>query len=91
MTIAGSVQCNPQESAKLFVLFARKAYDIRDAYMSMFHSLTDNPDPVCVLLTDGKYGSAFFEHRYLSDLLGIPLVEGRNCTSAMTGGCMPGR
>ena len=42
----------------------------------MFRSLTDNPDPVCVLLTDGKYGSAFFEHRYLSDLLGIPMVEG---------------
>ena len=51
-------------------------YDIRDAYLSMFRSLTDNPEPVCVLLTDGKYGSAFFEHRYLSDLLGIPLVEG---------------
>ena len=51
-------------------------YDIRDAYLGMFRSLTDNPDPVCVLLTDGKYGSAFFEHRYLSDLLGIPLVEG---------------
>ena len=51
-------------------------YDIRDAYLGMFHSLTDNPEPVCVLLTDGKYGSAFFEHRYLSDLLGIPLVEG---------------
>ena len=51
-------------------------YDIRDAYLGMFRSLTDNPNPVCVLLTDGKYGSAFFEHRYLSDLLGIPLVEG---------------
>ena len=51
-------------------------YEIRDAYLGMFRSLTDNPDPVCVLLTDGKYGSAFFEHRYLSDLLGIPLVEG---------------
>ncbi len=51
-------------------------YDIRDAYLEMFRSLTDNPDPVCVLLTDGKYGSAFFEHRYLSELLGIPLVEG---------------
>ena len=51
-------------------------YDIRDAYLGMFRSLTDNPDPVCALLTDGKYGSAFFEHRYLSDLLGIPLVEG---------------
>lgn len=51
-------------------------YDVRDAYLSMFRSLTENPDPVCALLTDGKYGSAFFEHRYLSDLLGIPLVEG---------------
>ena len=51
-------------------------FEIRDAYWGMFRSLTDNPDPVCVLLTDGKYGSAFFEHRYLSDLLGIPLVEG---------------
>ena len=52
------------------------AYEIREAYLGMFRSLTDNPDPVYVLLTDGKYGSAFFEHRYLSDLLGIPLVEG---------------
>ena len=51
-------------------------YDIREAYWGMFRSLTDNPDPVCVLLTDGKYGAAFFEHRYLSELLGIPLVEG---------------
>ena len=51
-------------------------YDIRDAYLGMFRSLTENPAPVCVLLSDGKYGSAFFEHRYLSDMLGIPLVEG---------------
>ena len=51
-------------------------YDIGDAYQGMFRSLTENPDPVCVLLTDGKYGSAFFEHRYLSEHLDIPLVEG---------------
>ena len=51
-------------------------YDIRDAYLEMFRSLCDVETPVCVLLTDGKYGSAFFEHRYLSELLGIPLVEG---------------
>ena len=51
-------------------------YDIRDAYLGMFRSLTEKPAPVCVLLSDGKYGSAFFEHRYLSDMLGIPLVEG---------------
>ena len=51
-------------------------YAIRDAYLQMFRSLCDSPSPACVLLTDGRYGSAFFEHRYLSDLLGIPLVEG---------------
>ena len=47
-------------------------YAIRDAYLQMFRSLCDSPSPACVLLTDGRYGSAFFEHRYLSDLLGIP-------------------
>jgi len=51
-------------------------YDIRAAYREMFASLCDKPDPVCVLLTDSKYGSAVFEHRYLSELLGIALVEG---------------
>ena len=51
-------------------------YQVREAYLSMFRSLCDTGSPVCVLLTDGKYGSAFFEHRYLSELLGIPLVEG---------------
>ena len=51
-------------------------YDIRAAYHEMFASLCDVPEPVCVLLTDSKYGSAFFEHRYLSETLGITLVEG---------------
>ena len=65
-------------------------YDIRDAYMNMFRSLVGAPpvpgpgdgascgntEPFVVLLTDGKYGAAFFEHRYLSEELDIPLVEG---------------
>ena len=51
-------------------------YEIRQTYHDMFRSLCDVDSPVCVLLTDGKFGSAFFEHRYLSELLGIPLVEG---------------
>ena len=51
-------------------------YDIRTAYLDMFASLCETDSPVCVLLTDSKFGSAFFEHRYLSELLGIPLVEG---------------
>lgn len=51
-------------------------YNIRTAYHDMFASLCDTESPVCALLTDSKYGSAFFEHRYLSELLGITLVEG---------------
>ena len=51
-------------------------YEIRSSYLDMFASLCDTESPVCVILTDSKLGSAFFEHRYLSELLGIPLVEG---------------
>ena len=51
-------------------------YDIKDTYLDLFASLCDNSEPTCVLLTDSKFGSAFFEHRYLSELLDIPLVEG---------------
>ena len=51
-------------------------YDIKSTYQEMFLSLCDTESPTCVLLTDSKYGSSFFEHRYLSELLGVPLVEG---------------
>ena len=51
-------------------------FEIRQAYLELFGSLCDSPSPVCVLLTDGRFGAAFFEHRYLSELLGIPLAEG---------------
>ena len=65
-------RCIPEFAEKYDI----RPYAIRQAYLDMFRSLCDSDHPVCVLLTDGKFGSAFFEHRYLSDLLGIPLVEG---------------
>ncbi|MEQ1908608.1 MAG: circularly permuted type 2 ATP-grasp protein [Vicinamibacterales bacterium] len=34
--------------------------------------------PVVVLLTPGMYNSAYFEHSYLAQKMGIPLVEGRD-------------
>lgn len=64
-------ECIPEFRGEYSVL----PYDIVPAYNRLFASLTDEPNPNVVLLTDGKGGSAFFEHRYLSDLLGIPLVE----------------
>ncbi|PWB79852.1 MAG: hypothetical protein C3F11_19555 [Methylocystaceae bacterium] len=35
-------------------------------------------DPVSVLLTPGQYNSAFYEHSFLADKLGVELVEGRD-------------
>ena len=34
--------------------------------------------PVVVLLTPGTYNSAYFEHSFLAQQMGIPLVEGRD-------------
>lgn len=69
-------------------------YDIRAAYLDMFATLCDAESPVCVILTDSKLGSAFFEHRYLSELLGIPLVEGSDLyighNGRVWGRCMDG-
>jgi uncharacterized circularly permuted ATP-grasp superfamily protein len=33
-------------------------------------------DPVVVLLTPGRYNSAYFEHVFLAEQMGIELVEG---------------
>src|SRR5207248_9955244 len=35
-------------------------------------------EPVVVLLTPGIYNSAYYEHSFLADKLGIELVEGRD-------------
>ena len=35
-------------------------------------------EPTAVLLTPGPYNSAFYEHSFLADKLGVELVEGRD-------------
>jgi len=37
-------------------------------------------DPVCVVLTPGQYNSAYFEHTFLAQQMGIEIVEGRDLT-----------
>ena len=50
----------------------------------LLHSLrsvaprTADADPVVVLLTPGQYNSAYYEHSFLADKLGVELVEGRD-------------
>src|SRR5205085_2314269 len=36
------------------------------------------PDPTVVLLSPGTYNSAYFEHTFLAQRMGIELVEGRD-------------
>ena len=39
---------------------------------------TAGADPVVVLLTPGQFNSAYYEHSFLADKLGVELVEGRD-------------
>ncbi len=39
---------------------------------------TASADPIVVLLTPGVYNSAYYEHSFLADKLGVELVEGRD-------------
>jgi uncharacterized circularly permuted ATP-grasp superfamily protein len=39
---------------------------------------TSSREPTVVLLTPGVYNSAYFEHSFLADKLGVDLVEGRD-------------
>jgi uncharacterized circularly permuted ATP-grasp superfamily protein len=36
------------------------------------------PDPTVALLTPGQYNSAYYEHSFLADKMGVELVEGRD-------------
>jgi uncharacterized circularly permuted ATP-grasp superfamily protein len=41
-------------------------------------ALSPRPDPTVALLSPGVYNSAYFEHAFLAQQMGIPLVEGRD-------------
>ncbi len=51
-----------------------------DALLAALRSVTptDGHEPACALLTPGPFNSAYYEHSFLADKLGIELVEGRD-------------
>jgi uncharacterized circularly permuted ATP-grasp superfamily protein len=53
-------------------------YPSRLRDMLEFLSPDQTPEPRCVLLTPGIYNSAYFEHSFLAQQMGIELVEGRD-------------
>jgi uncharacterized circularly permuted ATP-grasp superfamily protein len=49
-----------------------------DMLLEMLRSVAPSSagsDPVCVILTPGRFNSAYYEHSFLADSLGIELVE----------------
>ena len=52
-----------------------------DALLSTLRACAPNAgdrEPVVVILTPGPYNSAYYEHSFLADKLGVELVEGRD-------------
>jgi uncharacterized circularly permuted ATP-grasp superfamily protein len=52
-----------------------------DQLLATLNSLappTASSEPIVVLLTPGVYNSAYYEHSFLADKLGVELVEGRD-------------
>lgn len=49
-------------------------------FLSVLRSLSPSrkSDPVIALLTPGEYNSAYYEHAFLAQQMGIHLVEGRD-------------
>ncbi len=53
-----------------------------DSYTDLLHEtlksvapMGSGSDPVCVILTPGHYNSAYYEHSFLADTIGVELVE----------------
>lgn len=63
-----------------------KAYAIKPVWdypielLNMMHAVSprDIEEPNCVVLTPGMYNSAYYEHMFLAQQMGIELVEGRD-------------
>lgn len=47
-------------------------------YETLVHLAPDNPNPTVVVLTPGMYNSAYYEHSFLAQQMGVQLVEGRD-------------
>ena len=48
------------------------------ALLSLLQSMSPREDGTVVVLTPGMYNSAYFEHAYLAQQMGVELVEGRD-------------
>ncbi len=68
-------------------LRVRPVNDYPSRLLEMLESLDVRPDepPRVVLLTPGIYNSAYFEHSFLAQQMGVQLVEGRDLAATASG------
>lgn len=59
-------------------LGVQPVYDYPFKLLEMLMHLSDSPEPLVVVLTPGIYNSAYFEHSFLAQQMGVQLVEGRD-------------
>ncbi|MFY0608086.1 MAG: circularly permuted type 2 ATP-grasp protein [Cyclobacteriaceae bacterium] len=68
-----------QAFPKLFAqLGVRPVSDYPGLLRNMLEYLSDIPNPTVVVLTPGVYNSAYFEHAYLAQQMGVELVTGQD-------------
>ncbi|MEJ2005709.1 MAG: circularly permuted type 2 ATP-grasp protein, partial [Cyclobacteriaceae bacterium] len=56
----------------------RPVSDYASNLLNMLEFLSEKRDPVVVVLTPGVYNSAYFEHSYLAQQMGVELVTGQD-------------
>jgi uncharacterized circularly permuted ATP-grasp superfamily protein len=56
----------------------RPVSDYPSMLLNMLQNLSDKKNPTVVVLTPGIYNSAYFEHSYLAQQMGVELVSGQD-------------
>lgn len=56
----------------------RPVADYPTRLLQMLQHIADRPNPTVVVLTPGIYNSAYFEHSYLAQQMGVELVDARD-------------
>ena len=75
--VLGNRQLMKYTMPELFDAYrVRPVDDYPSRLLETLHYLSDLPNPTTVILTPGIYNSAYFEHSFLAQQMGVQLVEG---------------
>ena len=77
--VLGNRQLMKSTFPELFDAYrVRPVDDYPNRLLETLHYLSDVPNPTTVILSPGIYNSAYFEHSFLAQQMGVQLVEGND-------------